>query len=172
MKKTLIGRGILDAYEPEVYGEYGYGFLISKENQAEVEEYFTWWGDMRRKYSKGAAEKCLLHLLYDDLNATDEEVKDALEHQIAYRNYNSHPLDLGYRVIPWEKLRCIMDEMKRQEDAHCTNPDTGPDNDLEFSPFDVFTYQDFGAAVEELHRERYRSKTAKSRMAEIKEVCE
>lgn len=168
MKKTLIGHGILDSFEPEMYGEYGYGFLISKENQIEVEEYFTWWGDMRRKYSKGAAEKCLLHLLYDDLYATDAEVEDALEHQIAYRNDNSRPFDLGYRVIPWETLRGIMDEMKRQEAAHYANPDDNP----EFSPFDVFTYRDFGAAVEELHRERYKSKTANSGMTEIKEACE
>jgi len=168
MKKTLIGHGVLDSFEQEMYGEYGYGFLISKENQTEVEEYFTWWGDMRRKYSKGAAEKCLLHLLYDDLYATDAEVEDNLEHQIAYRNDNIRPLDLGYRVIPWETLRGIMDEMKRQEAAHYANPDDNP----EFSPFDVFTYRDFGAAVEELHRERYKSKNANSGMTEIKEACE
>ena len=106
---------------------------------------------MLRRYPKNGAEGCSFHLLYDDLYATGKEVKDALERQITHRNENRNPFDLGYHVVLWDSVRGVFDEMKHQEQAHLTNPAAEP----EFSPFHVLTYRDLGAAIRELHSERY-----------------
>lgn len=150
-EESCIGYGILRSFEPDMYGEYGYGFLISQENQVEVEDYFHWWGEMLRRYPKNGAEGCSFHLLYDDLYATGEEVKAALERQIAHRNESRSPFDLGYHVVPWDSARGVFEEMKRQEETHRADPSVDP----EFSPFNVLTYRDLGAAIRELHSERY-----------------
>lgn len=129
MTDSLIGYGLIDVVDPETGEEYGVSWLMSTGNQAEIEEYFTWWKEAERHYSED--DTYTFMLLYDDLYATDSEVKAGLEHQMKHRNTYS-PKVLGYHTMKWEQVRDVLDKMKQ---AEADNADV--------SPFSILTYEIF-----------------------------
>ena len=129
MTDSLIGYGLIDVVDPDTKEEYGVSFLMSTTNQTEIEEYFTWFKDAKRKYSED--DKYTFMLLYDDLHATNSEVIAGLEHQMTYRNTRD-PKVLGYHTIEWEQVHDVLDKMKQ---AEADNADV--------SPFSILTYEIF-----------------------------
>lgn len=129
MTDSLIGYGLIDVVDPDTKEEYGVSFLMSTANQTEIEEYFTWFKDAKRQHSED--DKYTFMLLYDDLYATNTEIKAGLEHQMTYRN-NRDPKVLGYHTMKWEQVRDVLDTMKQAE----------ADN-AEVSPFSILTYEIF-----------------------------
>lgn len=129
MTDSLIGYGLIDAVDPDTKEEYGVSWLMSTRNQTEIEEYFTWFKDAKRRHSEN--DKYTFMLLYDDLYATDTEINAGLEHQMKHRNTRD-PKVLGYHTVGWEQVRDVLNKMKQ---AEADNADV--------SPFSILTYEIF-----------------------------
>ena len=108
MTDSLIGYGLIDAVDPDTGEEYGVSWLMSTTNQTEIEEYFTWFKDAKRRHSED--DKYTFMLLYDDLHATDSEVIAGLEHQMKHR-ITRDPKVLGYHTIKWDQVHDVLDTM-------------------------------------------------------------
>ena len=129
MTDSLIGYGLIDVVDLDTKEEYGVSWLMSTRNQTEIEEYFTWWKEAKRQHAED--DTYTFMLLYDDLNATDTEIKAGLEHQMKHRNTHN-PKVLGYHTVEWEQVRDVLNKMKQAEE-----------DNAEVSPFSILTYEIF-----------------------------
>lgn len=114
---SVIGYGIIDTYEPMYFGKGGYGFLIRQSDRESVEELQEWHTRVTREYPLAIPTLKFVTCYHDGV--PESAIKDELESRLL-------PLDtplreseeLGYNIVPWEKLRRRLEEDKSLEEWH------------------------------------------------------
>ena len=113
----VIGYGIIDTYDPMYLGKGGYGFLIRQSDRESVEELQEWHTRVTREYPLAIPTLKFATCYHDGV--PESAIKDELESRLL-------PLDtplreaeeLGYNIVPWEKLRRRLEEDKSLEEWH------------------------------------------------------
>ena len=124
----VIGYGIIDTYEPMYFGKGGYGFLICQNDCESVEELQEWHTRVTREYPLAIPTLKFVTCYHDGV--PESTIEDELESRLLSLDV---PLresgELGYSIVPWEKLRCPLEESKSLEERHRSMG--GSDDDYE-----------------------------------------
>lgn len=114
---SVIGCGIIDTHEPMYLGKGGYGFLIRQSDRESVEELQEWHTRVTREYPLAIPTLKFVTCYHDGV--PESAIKDELESRLLPLNTPLREAEeLGYNIVPWEKLRRRLEEDKSLEEWH------------------------------------------------------
>lgn len=113
----VIGYGIIDTDDQMYLGKGGYGFLIRQSDRESAEELKEWFTRVTREYQLAIPTLKFVTCYHDGV--PESTIEDELESRLLSLDV---PLresgELGYKIVPWEELRCTLEESKSLEEQH------------------------------------------------------